>query len=174
MIKRKVILLGLSLVTAGSILANSNARLETTTPVSIETLEVKSNDADIKAVTETINTHLSGIKKGNIELIESAWLKSSASITEINNGKASNKDLDKSFALWAKEPTSNLNEKIISVQITSKNVAVAQISLLWNGSIYEDTLTLIKTNKGWKIISKIYNVPVVGKSKKPSKGGYGG
>ncbi len=168
MIKRKVILLGLSLVTAGSILANSNARLETTTPVSIETLEVKSNDADIKAVTETINTHLSGIKKGNIELIESAWLKSSARITEIKQGRAINRDINKCFALWAKEATKNLNEKIISIQRTDKNVAIAKISLMWDGNAYEDTLTLIKTTQGWKIVGKIYNAPAI-----VIKGGYG-
>jgi hypothetical protein len=173
MTKGKVILLGSSLLIAGSILAKKNTFFETTKPVSTELLERKSNDADIKAVTATINMHLSGIKKGNIELIESAWLKNSAQITEINQGRILNKDIDKSFALWAKEPTSNLNEKIISIQLTSENVAVAQISLLWNGNIYEDTLTLVKSKKGWKIISKIYNAPVV--TSEPSFGdGYGG
>jgi hypothetical protein len=173
MIKRKIILLGSSLLIAGSILANSNTLFETTDSVSTKLLEIKSNDVDIKAVTETINTHLDGIKKGKIELIESAWLKNNARITEINQGRIFSKNIDKSFALWAKEPTSNLNEKIISIQLTSENVAVAQISLLWNGSIYEDTLTLVKTEKGWKIISKIYNTPVVN-SKASFEGGYGG
>jgi hypothetical protein len=63
------------------------------------------------------------------------------------------------------EKTSNLNEKIISVQLTSENVAVAQISLLWHGYTYKDTLTLIKTIKGWKIVSKIYTSPIVNKKK---------
>jgi hypothetical protein len=170
MIKRKVILLGSSLLIAGLSLANANTLFKTTDPVSTKLLEGKSNDADLKAVTETINMHLSGIKEGKIELIESAWLKSSARVTEINQGRVISKDIDQCFALWAKEPTNNLNEKIISIQLTSENVAVAQISLLWNGNTYEDTLTLIKTEKGWKIIGKIYNAPVVSSKHR----GYGG
>ena len=114
---------------------------------------------------------MKGIKEGKIELIESAWLKSIARVTEINQGRVISKDIDQSFALWANEQTNNLNEKIISIQLTSENVAVAQISLLWNGNIYEDTLTLIKTEKGWKIIGKIYNAPVVN-SKHSFGGGY--
>ena len=230
MVKRKEILLGLSLLLAGSSLANSNSLFETTDLVSTKylqnrilelnkvddsyvlkspselkgayytynikldiaapskpnkssstketkPLEIKNNDvalnADRKGVTETINTHLSGIKEGKIELIESAWLKSNATVTEINQGRVISKDIDKCFTLWAKEPTNNLNEKIISIQLTSVNVAVAQISILWNENTYEDTLTLIKTEKGWKIISKIYNAPVVS-SKQGAVGGYGG
>lgn len=231
MVKRKTILLGLSLLIAGSSLANANSLFETTDLVSTKYLqnrilelnkvddsyvlkspselkgayytykpikldvgapskpnksfsvketkpqEIKNNDvalnADRKGVTETINTHLSGIKEGKIELIESAWLKSNATVTEINQGRVISKDIDKCFTLWAKEPTNNLNEKIISIQLTSVNVAVAQISILWNENTYEDTLTLIKTEKGWKIISKIYNAPVVSPKNKGG-GGYGG
>jgi hypothetical protein len=130
-------------------------------------------NTDQKKIAETINTHLSGIKEGKIKLIESAWLKSSARVTEINQGRVLSKDIDQCFALWAKEPTKNLNEKIISIQLTSENVAIAQISLLWKGNSYEDTLTLIKTEKGWKIIGKIYNSPVI-RSKRIDDGGYGG
>jgi hypothetical protein len=172
MIKRKLFLLGASLFITGLSLANVNTLFETTDSGSTKLLEIKINDADIKAVNETINMHLSGIKKGNIELIESAWLKRSATVIEINQGLVISKDIDKCFTLWAKEPTNNLNEKIISIQLTSKNVAVAQISLLWNGNYYEDTLTLIKTKKGWKIIGKIYNAPVVSSKHKGSL--YGG
>jgi hypothetical protein len=172
MIKRKLFLLGASLFITGLSLANVNTLFETTDSVSTKLLEIKINDADIKAVNETIHKHLSGIKEGNIKLIESAWLKRNATVIEINQGQVINQDIDKCFTLWAKEPTNNLNEKIISIQLTSKNVAVAQISLLWNGNYYEDTLTLIKTKKGWKIIGKIYNAPVVSSKHKGSL--YGG
>jgi hypothetical protein len=180
MIKRKAILLGSSLLIAGLSLANTNTLFETTDLQNriSELNKVDDSDtlilnADHKEITETINTHLSGIKEGKIELIESAWLKSSARVTEINQGHVISKDIDQSFALWAKAPTNNLNEKIISIQLTSENVAVAQISLLWNGNTYEDTLTLIKTEKGWKIIGKIYNAPEFS-SKLIGGGGYGG
>jgi hypothetical protein len=176
MVKVRVILLGASLLITGLSLANSNSFLEVTDSLSKKLEEVKISNIERKEVTETINTHLNGIKMGKIELIESAWLKKHARITEIDQGNVTNKDIDRSFALWGNEPTANLNEKIISIQLTSKNVVIAQISLLWNGSIYEDTLTLIKTEKGWKIIGKIYNVPIIPKSNKlkskKTSGGY--
>ena len=154
----------IALASFGSI----NPFFEITDSISTTNLMFKT---DHKAVAETINRHLKGIKEGKIELIESAWLKSCARITELNQGHVINKKIDRCFALWAKEPTKNLNEKIISIQFTSKNVAVAEISLLWNGNTYKDTLTLIKSKKGWKIISKIYNTPELN-SKNIGGGGY--
>ena len=77
-------------------------------------------------------------------------------------------DLKKALKTWASKPSPESTGKIHMVDVLNNKLAVAKISLKWNGNEYYDYVTLAKVNNQWKIISKVYL------SKKKIKGGYGG
>ena len=121
--------------------------------------------ADTKEdVTKTLNQHFSGIKQGKIELIHSAWNAEQASITEIKGNKITKQDVKKTFEMWSKEAHPQFKSSIKSVTNISDVIAVARVEINWKGDIYLDALTLVKSGKDWKIISKVYQAPKVAKS----------
>ena len=127
------------------------------------------NSEDTKAeITEVLNLHFRGIKEGNIELLKKAWIKDNARLFEVNNGKVINRDIDQAFTKWTKEATPDLNEKIMDIHFSSSKVAMAKVSLFWKGVKYEDTLTLVKSKKGWMIVSKFYS-PIIEKEDNTKK-----
>jgi hypothetical protein len=176
--KTKFILLGASILTLGlqmtsakespyvddySVLCVSNSNSLFREQVN------KVNSEDAKAeITEVLNLHFRGIKEGNVELLNEAWIKDNARLFEVNNGKVVNRDIVQAFAKWTKEATPDLNEKILDIYLSSDAVAIAKVSLMWQGVKYEDSLTLVKSKKGWKIVSKIYS-PKIEKEQKTKK-----
>ena len=110
-------------------------------------------------VSKTLNTHFKGIETGDIKLVEQAWLKDQAQISEIKKDEVIKHNTDKSFQLWTKSKNPKLNGQILSVTQITPKLAVAKVSLNWKGSTFTDALTLTKTSNGWKIISKVYAAP---------------
>lgn len=119
------------------------------------------------SIQEVVGTHLDAIKTGDANKLKKAWADKGAQIVEIKNGNAEVKDTAKTFKLWTMAKNPNLNGKIHSVTKITKELAVAKVSLNWQGSLYTEILTLAKKGKDWKIINKTYEVP------KSAKSGYG-
>jgi len=110
-------------------------------------------------VTKTLNTHFQGIKEGKAALIEKAWNSEQATITEVSDNKVRKQDVKKTFALWTKSTNPKFTASITSINEIATGIAVAKVNLTWKGNVYHDALTLAKTDKGWKIISKVYQTP---------------
>ena len=110
-------------------------------------------------VNETVKEHLAAIENGDQEKLRAVWAKEGAQIVEVKQGKAKVKDLEKTFKLWTLAKNPKLDGKILAVNKITKELAVAQISLKWQGELYNEVLTLAKRGGNWKIINKTYEVP---------------
>lgn len=108
--------------------------------------------------------HLEAIKEGNKKMLDSVWDKDKAQIIEIKNGISKKMDTEKTFEVWTRTKNPDLNAKIMSSSQLTEDIAVAKVSLNWQGSTYVEMLTLIKLDNQWKIIGKTYKVPENSKS----------
>lgn len=115
-------------------------------------------------VTTTVNMHFKAIETGEVQLLEKAWLKTKAQISEIKKGKVINHDISKTFNLWTNSKNPEIKGSIVSITEITSELAVAKVSLNWKGDNYTDALTLTKTSEGWKIINKIFVAPKAAKS----------
>ena len=106
-----------------------------------------------------VETHLKAIETGDKEMLMSAWAKNGAQVIEIKKGKASVKDINKTFTLWTAKKNPNLNGKILSITKMTDDLSVAKVSLNWQGVKYTEILTLSKKDNKWEIINKTYKVP---------------
>lgn len=115
-------------------------------------------------VSATVNMHFKAIETGEIQLLEKAWLKTKAQISEIKKDEVIKHDINKTFNLWTRTKNPKLKGSIVSITEITPELAVAKVSLNWKGDKYTDALTLTKTSKGWKIINKTYAAPKAAKS----------
>jgi len=119
-------------------------------------------------VEKTLNIHFNGIKEGKLDLIEKAWKKEVAQITEVKSGVVKKQNVDRTFKMWSEKKHPNFRAEIKSITEISDFISIAKVAITWNGQQYSDALTLTRHSEGWKIISKVYQAPKVEKG-----GGYG-
>ena len=117
---------------------------------------------DKKMVTETLNKHLNGIKKGDLELVKEAWDMDHAVIRTVTlqAGKetVASVDVKKSLISWTQKENPQTRWTIESVDVINSSLASVRLKLQWQGAELDESLTLVKVSGNWKIISKVFTV----------------
>ena len=129
------------------------------------------SDQEAARVRAVIALHFEGIKQGKVQPLQQAWNAKQGRVTylstQFGKDRLTSVPAQQAFKAWTAKPAPTSRGSILSIDILRGKIAVAKIRLVWQGKVYDEFLTLFKSNGAWKITGKAFIAPKTG-------GGYGG
>ena len=123
------------------------------------------NLEDYRAIKETVQLYIDGGKSGKAEVMDKAFHKDATIYGWIyaNPDNPSEKtELAGSISLLydfvnSAGPAANLDSEFVRIDIVGTSANVKLELSNWLGMRFTDTLNLMKTDEGWRIVSKVFN-----------------
>lgn len=108
-------------------------------------------DAERAAIAATVDQYIEGGRKGSGEVMRQAFHQG-ANIYSVAGGGPIQLLFD---LVDSKPPAGEIQYSIVAVDV-AKNIATARVEIdNWAGTKYTDMFTMLKTEDGWKIVSKV-------------------
>jgi len=123
------------------------------------------NLEDYRAIKETVQLYIDGGKSGKTDVMDKAFHKDATIYGWIyaNPDNPSEKtELAGSISLLydfvnSAGPAANLDSEFVRIDIVGTSANVKLELSNWLGMRFTDTLNLMKTDEGWRIVSKVFN-----------------
>lgn len=115
---------------------------------------VKTSDIN-KDIIQTLDHYFNGRRQADISMLSEAFFENARLETVDTQGKVINITLDDYLNVVKNKGKVSVKTQIMYLSITG-NIAVAQTRFDYGEKIYIDYLTLLKTDKGWRISNKAF------------------
>ena len=117
-------------------------------------------DAQIQAITRTLEDYFSGIYEGDVNKIDTVFLPE-ASLFSATDGPLSSISLAEYLEMVRNRPSpASTNaenaDRIYSIDMAAPEMALAKVGLRVGEKLFTDYLTLLMVEGRWRIIAKAY------------------
>jgi len=124
--------------------------------------DITSISDNLVKIENIIRIYLDLLYKGDVDLIESIFLKE-ATVSSVSDGKIISINMDgfRKRISTRQSPESvseTRHDKLILIDIASPTTAIAKVECMILKNHYTDYLSFIKVSENWGIISKVFHM----------------